>query len=91
MTIQLTGQRRSGPPTSRPTRGPSRSARPTVVGLQVTFGSDIAMGHNLDEQGFTQDGDRWRSPGYDSADTQIEISFSGNAASFNVNPEGGCS
>lgn len=64
---------------------------PDGVGLQVTFGSDIAMGHNLDEQGFSQDGDRWRSPGYGSADTQIEIAFSGNAASFNVNPEGGCS
>lgn len=64
---------------------------PDSVGLQVTMGSDIAVGHNLDEQGFSQDGDRWRSPGYDTADTQIEIDFSGNAASFNVNPEGGCS
>jgi len=64
---------------------------PDGVGLQVSMGSDIAVGHNLDEQGFSQDGDRWRSPGYDAADTKIEIDFSGNAASFNVNPEGGCS
>ena len=64
---------------------------PDGVGLQVTMGSDIAVGNNLDDAGFTQNGDTWKSPGYDSAETQIEVSFSGNAASFTVNPEGGCS
>jgi hypothetical protein len=64
---------------------------PAGVGLKVTMGSDIAVGHNLDDEGFAQDGDTWTSDGYTSAATQIEISFSGNAASFSVNPEGGCS
>lgn len=61
------------------------------IGLAVTVGSSVATGHNLDEAGLTQDGDVWRTPGFSSADTQIEIMFSGNAAAFTLNPEGGCS
>jgi hypothetical protein len=64
---------------------------PDDVGLQVTVNENVATGHNLDEAGLTEDGDVWRTPGYDSADSQIEIAFSGNAASFTLNPDGGCS
>ena len=64
---------------------------PDGVGLQVTIGSDVAVGHNLDEEGLTEVGDVWRTPGFESADTQIDIVFSGNAAAFTLNPEGGCS
>ncbi|HUG95785.1 MAG TPA: DUF5668 domain-containing protein [Pleomorphomonadaceae bacterium] len=64
---------------------------PEGVGLQVTIGSDVAVGHNLDDEGLTEDGDVWRTPGYTSADTRIDIVFSGNAAAFTLNPEGGCS
>lgn len=63
---------------------------PDGVGLQVTMGSDVAVGHNLDDEGLTEDGDVWRTSGYASAATQIEIEFSGNAAAFTLNPEGGC-
>lgn len=63
---------------------------PDGIGLQVTIGSDVAVGHNLDEQGLTEDGDVWRTTGYASADTHIDIVFSGNAAAFTLNPEGGC-
>jgi LiaI-LiaF-like transmembrane region len=63
---------------------------PDGVGLQVTMGSDVAVGHNLDEEGLTEDGDVWRTRDYASAATQIEIVFSGNAAAFTLNPEGGC-
>jgi len=64
---------------------------PDDVGLQVTIGSDVAVGHNLDEEGLTEDGDVWRTADYASADTHIDIVFSGNAAAFTLNPEGGCS
>ena len=64
---------------------------PEDVGLQVTIGSSVATGHNLDEEGLTEDGDVWRTANYASADTQIDIVFSGNAAAFTLNPEGGCS
>jgi len=62
---------------------------PDSVGLQVTMGSDVAVGHNLDEEGLTEDGDVWRTSGYASAETHIDIVFSGNAAAFTLNPEGG--
>jgi hypothetical protein len=64
---------------------------PDDIGLEITVGENVATGHNLEEAGLTEDGDVWRTLGFDSADTQIEISFSGNAASFNLNPDGGCS
>lgn len=63
---------------------------PDGVGLQVTMGGDVAVGHNLDDEGLTEDGDVWRTPDYASAATQIDIEFSGNAAAFTLNPEGGC-
>lgn len=61
------------------------------VGLEITVGENVATGHNLDEAGLIEDGGVWRTPDFEDADTQLEISFSGNAASFTVNPEGGCS
>jgi hypothetical protein len=61
------------------------------VGLAITVGSSVATGHNLDEEGLSQDGDVWRTPDFASASTQIEIMFSGNAAAFTLNPDGGCS
>ncbi|MGH2394387.1 MAG: LiaI-LiaF-like domain-containing protein [Candidatus Limnocylindria bacterium] len=64
---------------------------PDGVGLQVTIGSDVAVGHNLDEEGLTEDGDVWRTANYANAETRIDIVFSGNAAAFTLNPEGGCS
>jgi hypothetical protein len=63
---------------------------PDGLGLQVTMGSEVAVGHNLAEEGLTEDGNVWRTPGYASAATQIDIVFSGNAAAFTLNPEGGC-
>ena len=64
---------------------------PDGVGLAITMGEDITVGHNLDDEGLEQDGDVWRTPNFDAAGTQIEIEFNGNAASFTLNPSGGCS
>jgi Domain of unknown function (DUF5668) len=61
------------------------------LGLSITIGSNVATGHNLEEAGLTEDGNVWRTPGYASADTQIDITFSGNAAAFTLNREGDCS
>jgi hypothetical protein len=60
------------------------------IGLAVTVGSSVATGHNLEEAGLIEVGNVWRTPGYASADTQVEIRFGGNAAAFTLNPEGGC-
>ena len=61
------------------------------LALQVTVSENVATGHNLDEAGLSEDDGVWRTPGFSSADNRVEITFSGNAASFNLNPEGGCS
>jgi hypothetical protein len=63
---------------------------PDGIALQITMGGDVAVGHNLDQQGLTEDGDVWRTPDYASAETQIDIVFTGNAAAFTLNPDGGC-
>jgi hypothetical protein len=64
---------------------------PEDIGLEVTVGSTVATGHNLEEAGLTEEGGVWRTRGFDSADTQVEIRFSGNAASFTLSAEGDCS
>lgn len=49
---------------------------------------NVTFSHNLDERGFTASGDTWRSG---SGTPAIRLTVDGNAASFTVNPEGGCS
>lgn len=61
------------------------------VALSVTADAQITFSHNLDESGLQQVGDTWSSPGYADADDQVQIDLEGNAASFTLNPEGGCS
>ena len=63
MSFQLDSDTTIGSVDVSANAGSVQVCAPEGMGLQVTFGSEIAMGHNLDEQGFTQDGDRWRSPG----------------------------
>jgi Domain of unknown function (DUF5668)/Putative adhesin len=61
---------------------------PDDVALSITIQTDnVSFSHNLDESGLTQDGDTWAS-GEGEAD--ITLSVDGNAASFDLNPEGGC-
>ncbi len=61
------------------------------VALSVTVDANITFSDNLDESGLQQDGDTWSTPGYAAADDQVQIDLEGNAASFELNPEGGCS
>jgi hypothetical protein len=61
---------------------------PEGVGLAITMTDDnITFSHNLDDLGLTRAGDVWRSGSGDA----ITLSVEGNAASFTLNPEGGCS
>ena len=60
---------------------------PDGVGLEITMSDDnVTFSHNLDERGLTRDGDVWRMGTGDA----ISLSIEGNAASFELNPEGGC-
>jgi hypothetical protein len=50
--------------------------------------ASITFSHDLDERGFTREGDTWRRG---SGATAISLAVNGNAASLSYNPDGGCS
>jgi hypothetical protein len=64
---------------------PDAAVRITVADGNFTFS------HNLDDSGLTRTGDTWTSDAFDGADTLIDLRLEGNAASFTLNPDGGCS
>ena len=61
------------------------------VALRITSDSNITFATNLDETDLVESGDTWSSRGYEAASEQVQIQLSGNAGSFDLNPEGGCS
>ena len=64
------------------------------VALQVTSDPNITFSTNLDESGLVKTGDSWSTAGYDDAflvRDRVHIQLDGNAGSFTLNPEGGCS
>jgi len=62
---------------------------PVSVVVAITIEDDnVTFSHNLDESGLTREGDTWRSgPGM----AAVTLDVDGNAASFSLNPDGGCS
>jgi hypothetical protein len=63
---------------------------PTDMPIRITA-SGTAFSASLGGNGLTQDGDTWTSSGYDaSAAHRITLSVHGNAASLDLNPDGGC-
>jgi len=61
---------------------------PDDANVAITIeGENVTFSHNLDERGFSQAGDVWS---IGSGDADIRLDVSGGAASFSVNPEGGC-
>jgi hypothetical protein len=65
----------------------------TAPGAAVRFRVDanITFSHNLDDSNLGRSGDTWRSDNFEGADHVIDLTLSGNAASFTLNPQGGCS
>jgi hypothetical protein len=62
---------------------------PDGVSLEINLDDpNITFSHNLDESGLARSGDTWRSGDGPAA---IVLSVDGNAASFTLNPEDGCS
>jgi len=61
------------------------------VALRITGESNITFSTNLDESGLLKSGNTWSTAGYGGASDQVRIQLSGNAGSFALNPEGGCS
>ncbi len=62
---------------------------PDSVTVAVTIEDDnVTFGHNLDESGLARQGNTWRSGDGVAA---VTLDLNGNAASFSLNPDGGCS
>ena len=49
--------------------------------------TNVTFSHNLDDLGLTRRGDTWSTG---EGDADISLAVDGNAASFTLNPEGGC-
>jgi hypothetical protein len=60
--------------------------------LRITVAdSNFTFSHNLDDSRLTRSGETWTSDAFDGAETFIDLRLEGNAASFTLNPDGGCS
>ena len=61
---------------------------PEDLAIAITIeGENVSFSHNLDDSGLDRQGDTWSSG---DGDPQLSLDVSGNAASFTLNPEGGC-
>jgi hypothetical protein len=68
--------------------GSVRLCVPAGAGLRIETGSSVAASYDFHD--LIQDGSVWTSPGYDDADVRIDLRTDGTAASFTLDPEGGC-
>ena len=61
---------------------------PDNLAIAITIeGENVTFSHNLDERGLSRQGDTWSSGDGRAA---LRLDVNGNAASFTLNPEGGC-
>ncbi len=63
---------------------------PTNAALRFTVDANLTFSHNLDERDMTESDDTWTSDEFEGAGRRIDLRLEGNAASFELNPEGGC-
>ncbi len=61
------------------------------VALRITSDPNITFSTNLDETDLSKSGNTWSTANYEGASQHVRIQLSGNAGSFALNPEGGCS
>jgi hypothetical protein len=61
---------------------------PPTAGLRLTVDDQLTFVTNLSSRGLAHDGNVWTRP--DSGGGTIDLSVSGNAAAFNLDPNGGC-
>ena len=68
--------------------GSIRLCVPAGVGLRIETGGSVAASYDFHD--LVQDGSVWTSPGYAEAAVRIDLRTDGTAASFTLDPEGGC-
>jgi hypothetical protein len=61
---------------------------PSSAGLRLTVDEQLTFVTNLSSRDLTRQGNLWTRP--DGGGGTIELSVSGNAAAFNLDPDGGC-
>jgi hypothetical protein len=61
---------------------------PSTSGLRLTVDEQLTFVTNLSERNLSHQGNLWTRP--DAGGGTIELSVSGNAAAFNLDPNGGC-
>src|SRR5262249_31791059 len=61
---------------------------PPSAGLRLDVEEQLTFVTNLSQRNLTHEGTLWTRP--DGGGGTIELSVSGNAASFNLDPNGGC-
>jgi hypothetical protein len=62
---------------------------PQDATLRFHVQQQLTFAHNLDDRGLTQSGEMWTREGGAGAPV-IDLSIEGNAASFTLDPQGGC-
>lgn len=63
---------------------------PPDAALRLVTNENIAASYDFGGRTLTQTGTTYESPGYASAEIQIEFQIDANAASFSLDPEEGC-
>jgi hypothetical protein len=58
--------------------------------LRITVESNLTFSHDLDQSDLVKSGSTWTSAGFDGAAHHVDLGLEGNAASFSLNPEEGC-
>jgi len=58
--------------------------------LRLHTGESLLASYDYAGHGLVQDGSTWSTPGYDTAEIQIELNTRANAGSFVLDPEDGC-
>jgi hypothetical protein len=63
---------------------------PPGAALRLNTAESIVTSYDYDGEGLVKDGSTWETPGFDTAETRIELETRANAGSFTLNPEDGC-
>jgi hypothetical protein len=58
--------------------------------LRLTAHDTITGSYDYGDHGLVRSGDTWTSPGWDTAETRIDLTTTANAGSFSLDPEEGC-
>lgn len=60
------------------------------MALRIVVQGNLTFSHNLEESDLIRTGDTWSTERFEDARRQVDLRLEGNAASFTLNPEGGC-